>query len=236
MSDAAYGRCLGLVGGLAVGATVYYYRELVSQWERGGGSPRLLIVHADVRRVLADVRAGRRRELAEYLAGFLEQLQAGGAELAAIPSVTTHFGIAELLPISPLPIVNLLDVIHAEVQARGLRRVAIFGTRFTMETGIFGSLQDVELVRLAPGELDYVHKAYMQMALDGVGTDQQHDGLTALAHTLIERDGAEAILLAGTDLALVFNETNTHFPHLDCAAVHVRALVRAMRSEPAGKR
>ncbi len=229
MGDRATGRCMGIIGGLAVGATVHYYRELVKACEEQGRPPQLLIVHADVRRVLADVQAGRLTELAVYLAGFLRQLEAGGAEVAAIPSVTTHACIQELLPLSPLPLVNLLDVIRKELRARGLRRVAVFGTRFTIETGIFGALRDVDVVALRPEELDYVHDTYMQMAIEGVGSNIQREGLTALAHTLVEREGAEAILLAGTDLALVFSESNTDFPHVDCAGVHVREMVRAMQ-------
>ena len=63
----------------------------------------------------------------------------------------------------------------------------------------------------------------------GAGSEAQHRGLTALARTLRERDGVEAILLAGTDLSAIFNDTNTDFPHLDCARVHIQAIMRAVR-------
>lgn len=229
MEQSLPGKCLGIIGGLGVGATVHYYRELVRAWEVEGASPRVLMAHADVRQTLALVQAGRLQDLALYLAELLRQLQAGGAEIAAIPSVTTHACIDELTRISPLPLINLLDVIRQEIAARTLRRVAIYGTRFTVETRIFGALREIEIVEFQPGELQYVHDTYMQMALAGVATEAQHEGLTALARTLVERDGAEAILLAGTDLALAFHEGNTPFPHLDCAGVHIREIVRAMR-------
>jgi aspartate/glutamate racemase len=47
---------------------------------------------------------------------------------------------------------------------------------------------------------------------------------------LMQRDGAEAILLAGTDLSTVFNATNTGFPALDCAAVHIKAITKRLLS------
>jgi aspartate/glutamate racemase len=62
----------------------------------------------------------------------------------------------------------------------------------------------------------------------GRGTTTQIDGLRRLARTFIERDGAEAILLAGTDLSTVFDETNIDFPALDCAAVHIRGITKQL--------
>jgi aspartate racemase len=45
---------------------------------------------------------------------------------------------------------------------------------------------------------------------------------------LIKREGVDAVILAGTDLALIFNESNTDFPHIDCASLHLGAI--AMRA------
>jgi aspartate racemase len=52
--------------------------------------------------------------------------------------------------------------------------------------------------------------------------------LTAIAQTLRQRDGVDAIVLAGTDLSLLFNEANTSFPHLDCAALHLQRIIRGL--------
>jgi aspartate racemase len=56
----------------------------------------------------------------------------------------------------------------------------------------------------------------------------ERKGFAELAETLIRRDGVDAILLAGTDLALIFNESNITFPHVDCARVHLNAIQRVM--------
>jgi aspartate racemase len=91
-------RNFGFIGGLGPGATVHYYRELAKS------SPgELLIVHADMDRVLADVERGDRAGLAQYFARLIERLARGGAELAAISAVTHHICIRELEKISALP-------------------------------------------------------------------------------------------------------------------------------------
>ena len=56
----------------------------------------------------------------------------------------------------------------------------------------------------------------------------KHEKLTALAHRLVSRDAVDTILLAGTDLTLLFNESNANFPHIDCAALHIREILKEL--------
>jgi aspartate racemase len=231
MSDAILGRCIGLIGGLGVGATVLYYQELAKAHAARGRVLNLVMAHADVNRVLGAAQAGDKAGLAEYLAGLIARLASAGAEFAAIPAVTPHICIAELLQLSPIPIVNPVEELQREIEARGWRRVALFGTRFTMETGLFGLLQGVDVVAPAAAEIDFVHQTYMQLVSAGAGSEKQRESLSRLAHELVEREGVEAVILAGTELALVFNESNTDFPHItfphiDCARLHLDAIVR----------
>ena len=226
--------CLGLIGGLGVGATIHYYQKLVkahaeSVKARAGRELRLrlLIVHADVNLVLSHVKNGNIAELAEYLAGLVRQLQGGGADIAAVSAITPHICISELIRLSPLPLVNLVAEVADEIRRRGLKRVALFGTRFVMETALFGQLAGVaEAIQPKPDEIDAIHETYLELVRDGAGSERQLQTLTRIAHTLRARDGAEAIVFAGTELSLVFNEGNTDFPHIDCANVHVEAIMR----------
>ena len=218
-------RCLGLLGGVGVGAAVYYYREIAKAVEAAGLELELVMVHAETPRVLAYVGAGDRAGLEGYFNGFFVRMKAAGAELVAIPSVTSHFCVHELLSSAPLPIVVLFDPVAAAAAARGIRRVAVFGTRFVIQSELYGEVPGLEYVQPRPEELDYIHTTYLRIATDGFGTEEQYRGLREMALRLIERERLDAIVLGGTDLALVFNESNTDFPVLDCAALHVQAIV-----------
>ena len=211
-----------------MGATVHYYRELVKVHAALGVVPNIVMVHADMQRVLGDAGAGRTAQLADYLAKLISRMASAGAEIAAIPAVTPHICVTELVRLSPIPIVNLIDVVAQEIRARKLQRVAMFGTRFSVESQMFGQLTGVEVVLPRPQEISSVHETYLAMANVQHGTDQQYRDLRELAFRLIERDGVEAIVLAGTDLSLVFNEANTDFPHIDGARIHVQAIMRAL--------
>jgi aspartate racemase len=218
-------RCLGLVGGLGVGATIHYYEKLAKAHEAQGRTPDIVIVHAETSRVFDYVQADDRKGLAEYLTGYIRRLEAAGAQVAAIPAVTPHFCVRELIAASPLPLFNIFEPLIRELVARAAGRVAVFGTRFVMESALFGEVNEVEIIKARPHEVDYIHDTYVELARTGKFSTEQHSKLTALAHTLIRREGLDAIILAGTDLALLFNETNTDFPNLDCAALHIQAIL-----------
>jgi aspartate racemase len=220
------GRCLGLVGGLGVGATIHYYRELAKAHDGYGRTMDIVIVHAETARTFEYVRAADPRGMAEYLNGFLRRLKAAGAEVGVVPAVTPHYCWNELTATSPLPLVSMVDAVAAELASREARRVAVFGTRYSVESGFFGLLKNVEFVLPRPDEVDLIGGIYAELLRDAKGSEEQHRRLTALAHTLQTRDGVDTILLAGTDLALIFNESNTEFPHIDCAAVHLRAIAK----------
>ena len=208
-------RNLGLIGGLGPGATVHYYQELVK-----AQAGELLIVHADMDRVLGDVQRGDRIGLAAYFAHLIERLAHGGADLAAISAITPHICIRELEKISALPLVNIIEEVGVEIRSRGYQRVALFGTRFVVESRMFGMLEGVEV--LVPDQVEEIHQAYMGTVAGGT------EGRTIL--TRIARElPVDAIVLAGTDLALIFDETNTNFAHVDCAGTHIQAIVRKLR-------
>jgi len=222
------GRCLGLVGGLGVGATIHYYQKLARAHEEQGRTLDIVITHAATSPVFEYVRAGDRDGLASYLLSFLLRLKAAGAEFVAIPAITPHYCIRELIAASPLPVLNIFDPLAEELAARAVRRVAVFGTRYVMESSLFGFAGDVEIIRPTSDEMDTIHNTYLELLQKGVGTEEQHGKLTSIAHTLRRRDGADAIVLAGTDLSLLFNEANTTFPHLDCAALHLQRIIREL--------
>lgn len=219
-------RCVGLVGGLGVGATVHYYEHLARGCEELGFALDIVITHAQTPRVFAYVETKDRAGLAEYLNGYIRRMQAAGAEMAVVPAITPLFCTKELTATSALPIVSLLDPLNRELVARKARRIAIFGTRFVIESDLFGALSGVEAVRPASEEVDVIHKTYVELAATGEPSAAKHEMLTSLAHRLVTRDAVDAILMAGTDLTLLFNESNTDFPHVDCAALHIREILR----------
>lgn len=219
-------RTFGFVSGLGVGAGIFYYKALVDAHSARGLTPSLLMVHADVRYVTSQAAARETKQLAEYLASLLRQLALGGAEIASIPAFSPQICANELASITPLPLVSLLDAISAEVERRRFSRVALFGARVTMETQMFGTLLGTEVIMPTPDEIDTIADIYVRVVEEARASDEDFNQLRRLAHALIERERLDGIVLAGTDLAFVFNPSNADFPHVDGARVHVEAIMR----------
>jgi len=229
MREGQANKTLGLVMGLGVGAGIFYYRSLVDACLARNLSPRIVMVHADVRTVMDFALAREAMRLAEYLGGKLHQLAAAGADFATIPAFSPQVCAEELQRLTPLPLLGLLDAIVAEVKEKGLRRVAIFGARVTMDTELFGRLREIaEVVSLSGAETQYVGELYRKIVETERASSEELDSLRSIALRLVESEGVDAILLAGTDFSFVFHPENTNFPHLDGARVHLRSIVRAL--------
>jgi aspartate racemase len=138
-------------------------------------------------------------------------------------AVTPHICAPQLLALSPLPLIDMVAEVASALRASGVRRVALFGTRFTVETSMFGGLAGIDIAMPRPDEVAQIHHTYIEIVA-GRHTPAQIEDLRTLAKTLIARDGVEAILLAGTDLSMVFDAKNAGFPLIDCAGVHIAAI------------
>ncbi|MFO1087900.1 MAG: aspartate/glutamate racemase family protein [Reyranellaceae bacterium] len=224
--------CVGIVGGLGVGATVDYYERIAAQCKSLGVVPDLVLVHADVDKGQGFVREGRLDALADYLLGFIERLARAGATAAALPAVTPHICIDRIVARSPVPMIDIVATIGTELKARRLRRVALFGTTFTMDGSLWGQLArhapEVEIVKPQPDEIAFVGKAYQRLLDTQQGDEADTAGLRRIAADLQQRDGVETILLAGTDLAVIFDETNAGFPAIDVARLHIDVIVERL--------
>jgi aspartate racemase len=220
---------VGIVGGLGVGATVHYYEKIAAACKARGISPDLVIAHADVDHGQSLIRQGRLDALAQYLAGFIGRLARAGAQTAVLPAVTPHICIKELTPLLPIPLLNIVEVLAAELVQRRIRRVALMGSIFTVQGSLWGQLAGIDIVKPQADEIAFIGQAY-QRILDDKTEPGDADGLRRIAHELQRRDGVETVLLAGTDLALMFDEQTAGFPCLDVARLHIDAIVEQLVS------
>ena len=92
-------------------------------------------------------------------------------------------------------------------------------------------MHQVEVVRSTPQEEEFIHNTYVELARTGKTSPQRHREMSALARTTVSRDNVDAIIFAGTDLSLLFNESNTDFPYVDCVALHLEAILTELLAD-----
>jgi aspartate racemase len=216
---------IGIVGGLGVGATVHYYERISAACAARGVVPDLLINNAHANTAQGFIRAGRLDQLADYLARYVNQLAKGDVAAVAIPAVTPHICVAELRPLIEVPLINIMETLGAELRAKGLKRVALFGTIWTMQGGLWGQVTEAEIVKAQPAEMTFLGEAYQRLLDTQTPAPGDVERIREIAAILQKRDGVEAILLAGTDLTVIFDETNAGFPCIDVARPQIDAIV-----------
>jgi aspartate racemase len=218
---------IGLIGGIGPAATEFYYRGLTDRHAKSGTRLELTIANAQVSDLSRNLASGDAQKQAAIFAALISRLKAAGARAAAITSMGGHFCIGELLPISPLPILNGVLEVDAAVRRGKFKTLGIIGTRMVMATRLYGAISSATVVVPPGAELDEVHESYAEMATTGRVNDAQRRVFFAAGERLCREHGAEVVLLGGTDLFLAFQGHDAGFPVVDCADVHVEAIYQA---------
>ncbi|MCB1340842.1 MAG: aspartate/glutamate racemase family protein [Pseudooceanicola sp.] len=213
---------IGLIGGIGVAATVVYYQRLATEMTRRGKPLALTIVHADVQELIRNNLADRRTEQAQVYAALIDRLKGAGCDCAAITSLGGHFCFDETVPLSSLPLVSAVTPLDDHFAAQGYENVGLLGTRVVMRTKLYGQLQRTKALALEE-EIETIGQSYQDMAVAGHCTEDQR-ALFLDAGARLMQQGAQAIVLAGTDLNLVFDGQAPGYPVIDALDVHVALL------------
>ena len=215
---------IGMIVGIGPAATDYYYRYLITAFGLANRDLQLTMAHADTKTLLKNQAEGNNQAQVDIYVSLADRLQKCGVERLAVTSIAGHFCIRQFMVVSPILVIDLLDTVRREVIRRGYKRLGLLGTRVVMETRFYGALEPAQVI--APVEMmSEVHNAYVAMATAGAATNEQREVFLQAGRLLTNEHGCESILLAGTDLGLVFNSGfDARFVTFDCAEVHAAAI------------
>lgn len=221
-------RTIGLIGGLSWESTVIYY-QTINQRAReclgGSHSADSLIWSVDYTTVEDLIFAGRWDEVGELLADAGGRLEAMGAELLLICSNTFSRVNDEVERAASVPVLHIADAVGAEVSARGMRKVGLLGTRFTMEEPFYRDRlagHGFDVVVPERDERELVHRVIFEELVRGVLSPSSRDAYVRAIAGLADQ-GAEAVILGCTEIELLITEKDTAIPLLPSARLHAEA-------------
>jgi aspartate racemase len=230
-------KTLGIIGGIAPESTIDYYRTIIALYrarKTDGSYPPLLINSIDLQRVLATVGAGELAALTDWLLTEFQKLERAGAEFAILASNTPHIVFDDLERRSPLPLISIVAEAAAVAQTRGLKRLALFGTRFTMQGPVYRevfSRHDIAVVAPESADQDYIHEKYMSELVAGIFLPETYAGLLAIVDRMVQSAGIDGVILGGTELPLILREpAHNGIPFLNTTQIHAEAAVERMFS------
>jgi aspartate racemase len=230
---------VGLVGGIGPESTIDYYRRILEAWEREAPatSPSIVIDSLDVRLGLRLVEKDRTAFI-EYLMASVQRLAAAGVDFVAMTANTPHVVFDEITARATVPLVSIVEACAEEARERGLKRLALFGTRFTMEAPMYPEVFGrYGMTVIAPNDAEraLVHDRYVNQLLNGEFRDDTRQEFLSLIVRLRDEERVDGVILGGTELTLLLKEpVIADIPALDTTALHVAAIVERLRG--GGKR
>ena len=224
----------GIVGGLGPESTIDYYRRILEEWKREdpGTSPSIVIDSLDVQRGLRLVENDR-PALIDYLLGSLRRLAGAGVDFAAMAANTPHVVFDDLAARTPIPLVSIVESCAEDARRRGLCRLGLLGTRFTMEGSFYPKTFARYAMEVAPPneeERAWIHERYIAQMLKGDFRDETRQGVISVIARLRDADKIDGVILGGTELTILLSDPIVAgIPALDTTALHVTAIVRRLK-------
>jgi aspartate racemase len=230
-------KLLGIIGGIAPESTVAYYRFIVAAYRRrrpGTGYPPVLIDSIDLDRLLALVGAGELEALTAWLCDELARLERAGARIALLAANTPHIVFEELRSRSPIPLISIVEAAANEAGAAGMKRVGLFGTRFTMRGGFYPAVFarfGIQVALPDDADLDLIHDRYVTELIEGVYLPETREALLAVVERMRRDSAIDGVVLGGTELPLLLGGAESAVPLLDTSRIHVEHAVTEMLAE-----
>jgi len=230
-------KILGIIGGLGPESTVEYYQNIIALYrerQRDGSYPQFLINSIDLKKGLDFMDANNLTGMADYLLEGIGKLARAGANFGLISANTPHIVFDAVASKSPIPLISIVEATCAVAKARNLKRLALFGTRFTMEGTFYPkvfSREGIELSVPDPTDQDYLHDKYFNELVPGKFLPETRAGLLAIVDRMKARTDIDAVILAGTELPLILRDADHNgIPFLNTTKIHVEAAVTEMLS------
>ncbi len=230
-------KILGIIGGLGPESTVDYYQRIIALYRErtGDGSyPEFIINSVDLKKGLDFMDANDLTGMADYLLQGVGKLARAGADFGLISANTPHIVFDEVASKSPIPLISIVEATCAAAKARRLKKLGLFGTRFTMQGTFYPkvfSREGIELVAPDSTDQDYIHDKYLNELVPGKFLPETRAGLLAIVDRMKAKSDIDGLILAGTELPLILRDADHKgIPLLDTTKIHCQAAVAEMLS------
>jgi aspartate racemase len=230
-------KTLGIIGGLGPESTIDYYQKIIALYRertRNGSYPEFIIKSVNLRKGLDFMDADDLAGMADYLLQAIGKLAQAGANFGLISANTPHIVFDDVASKSPIPLISIVGTTCAAAKTRNLKRLALFGTRYTMKASFYPkvfSREGIELLVPEPNDQDYIHDKYMNELVPGKFLSETRSGLLAIVDRMKAKSDIDGVILAGTELPLILRDpAHNRIPFLDTTKIHVEAAVDEMLS------
>jgi len=222
-------KTIGMIGGMSWESTAVYYRVLNRETQRrlgGVHSAPLLLWSFDFAEIDVLQSAGKWDEATARMVEVAQLLVRGGAEFLIICCNTMHVMAEQVEQGAGVPLLHIATPLGAAIAAKGLSRVGVLGTKYTMQAAFLRTPlardHDIEIIAPAEDDARETHRIIYEELARGQFLDRSRDFLGAAIARLKNR-GAEGVILGCTELPLILSPEDADIPLFDTAELHALA-------------
>ena len=218
-------KVIGLIGGMSWESSLEYYRlinRLISEKLGGLHSARCLLYSFDFEEIAREQEKGNWMKLAKMLVDAAKKLELAGADFVLICTNTMHKVAEDVQREISVPLISIIDAVAEEIKKKGLNRVGLLGTLFTMEDGFYEEkLRKHGIETLTPNKEDriFVHNLIFNELCKGIFKEESKQRMLEIIAKLAEK-GAEGVILGCTEIPLLIKQEDVDIPVFDTTAIH----------------
>lgn len=224
-------KTIGMIGGMSWESSLEFYRiinETVKDRLGGLHSAKSIMYSIDFEEVEVLQREDKWDEAALIMIDAAQRVERGGADFIILCTNTMHKLVNEIQASVKIPILHIADATAAAIKARGINKVGLLGTKYTIEGDFYSSrLQDsfgIEIVMPTEQECQVVHDVIYNELCVGKINDPSRAKFIDIINNLIEQ-GAEGIILGCTEIPLLVKTEDIDVPLFDTTRIHAEAAV-----------
>lgn len=221
---------IGLIGGLSPESTIHYYEILCREYNRRFGGlnfPEISLQSVNLQKLIPHFEHNEWEEVAAILLDALRSLKNAGADFAAILANTPHNAYELIRDVSPLEILTIMDATTNALVRDDRRRVALLGTKPTMEFGFFQkhfASRQIETLVPDAEERQEVDRIVWEELAHGAVRPESGERVKSMIASLTAQ-GAEAVILGCTELCLLIQPDDCPCPSYDTTRIHAEAIL-----------
>jgi amino-acid racemase len=224
-------KTIGLLGGMSWESSLEYYRainRLVKKRLGGLHSAKCLMYSVDFQEIETLQDQGLWDEAGKLLGQAAGNLQKGGADFLLICTNTMHKVAPAIQEQIRIPLLHIADPTAESVLSRGIRKIGLLGTRFTMQEDFYkGKLEHdhgLEVVTPNDTDMDMVHQViFDELCLGQIKTSSKEKYMAVIDR--LEAAGAEGVILGCTEIGLLVKDQDCSIPLFDTTVLHAQAAV-----------
>ena len=224
-------KTIGLIGGMSWESSSEYYRiinETVRERLGGLHSAECIMYSADFEEIENLQHQGKWEELTKLMLNFAQKLEGAGADFIVICTNTMHKMAEEVENNTNIPLLHIADATAEKIIEKGLRKLGLLGTNFTMEEDFFKKRLEekynIEVIIPSQNDRRIIDSVIYNELCLGIIKQSSKEKYKEVINRLIS-DGADGVILGCTEIPLLVSQGDVEMPVFDTTTIHARSAV-----------